>query len=71
VAGNDYRGAVTQVQKLAEELGAPPGFRADVIDSPLDVRPTQGLQGRHAEREPESTEARFVIRVLRDRSVPT
>jgi hypothetical protein len=71
VAGNDYRGAVAQVQKLADELGAPPGFRADVIDSPLDVRPTLGLQGRHAERDPDSSDARFVIRVLRDRSVPT
>jgi hypothetical protein len=71
VSGSDYRGAVAQVQKLADELGAPPGFRADVIDSPLDVRPTLALQGRHAERDPESSDARFVIRVLRDRSVPT
>ena len=38
-----------------------------VVESPLDVRPTLALQGRHAEREPDTLEARFVLRVVHER----
>jgi len=38
-----------------------------VIESPLDVRSTLQLQGRHETNQAPTMEARFVLRVLRDR----
>ena len=70
VPGSNYRAAVAEVQRLADELGQLPGFRAEVVESPLDTRPTLALQGRHGGRDPETVETRFVVRVVRDRSVP-
>jgi len=67
VAPNDYRGAVAEVQRLADDISNLVGFRADVVESPLDVRPALALQGRHAEREPDTLEARFVLRVVHER----
>ena len=67
VAPNDYRGAVAEVQRLADDIGNLVGYRADVVESPLDVRPGLALQGRHAEREPDALEARFVLRVVHER----
>ena len=67
VGANDFRGALERVEKLAEAIGAIPGYRAEVSESPLDVRTSLSLQGRHAETEPASMEPRFVLRVVRDR----
>ena len=67
VAKSNYRAAVADVQRLADDIGQIEGFRADVVESPLDVRSSWTLQGRLAERDPESTESRFVLRVLHDR----
>ena len=67
VSGNDFRGALEQVEKLAEEIAHLPGFRASVVESPLDVRSSLGLRGHHTEREPEAMEPRFVLRIIRDR----
>jgi hypothetical protein len=71
VANNDFRGAVDEVEKLAGEIARLPGFRADVVDSPLDTRPTLALQGRHGEREPPLMEPRFMLRIVRDRGAGT
>ncbi len=67
VRANDFRGALERVEKLAEAIGAIPGFRAEVSESPLDVRTSLALQGRHGESEPAMMEPRFVLRVVRDR----
>ena len=67
VANNDFRAALERVEKLAEAIGAIPGFRAEVAESPLDTRSSLQLQGRHGEREPATMEPRFVLRVMRDR----
>ena len=67
VRENDFRGAVEEVEKLANDIGKLDGFHADVIESPLDVSPSLSLQGRHAEREPETMEPRFVLRIVRER----
>ena len=66
-APNDYRGAVAEVQKLADDIGNLPGYRADVVESPLDVRPSLALQGRHTGRDQDPLEARFVLRVVHER----
>ncbi|HEX7607068.1 MAG TPA: hypothetical protein VF348_10190, partial [Usitatibacter sp.] len=70
VSTNDFRGAMAEVEKLAADIGRVEGFRAEVMESPLDTNPSIALQGRHAEGEPSSMEPRFVLRVMRDRQGP-
>ena len=67
VPNNDFRAAIERAEKLAEAIAAVPGYRAEVVESPLDVRSSLALQGRHGEREPATMEPRFVLRVVRDR----
>jgi hypothetical protein len=67
VPTEDFRGAIAQAQRLADELSRLPGTVADVIESPLDVRSTLQLQGRHESNQAATMEARFVLRVVRDR----
>jgi len=65
VPSHDFRAALGEVERLAGEIRAVKGFQAEVIESPLDVRPSLVLQGRHAEREAPGMEARFLLRVVR------
>jgi hypothetical protein len=67
VPSNDFRAALDEVERFAAEIARLPGFRADIVDSPLDTRPTQAIQGRHGEREPPTMEPRFTVRIVRDR----
>ena len=67
VANNDFRGAMTEVERLVADIGRVAGFRADLVDSPLDTSPSLALQGRHAERESASMQPRFVLRIVRER----
>lgn len=67
VPQNDYRGALAEVERLAEDIGRIGGFRADVIESPLDMRPSLAIQGKLGERESPTMEPRFVLRVVRER----
>jgi hypothetical protein len=67
VANNDFRGATATVEALAADLGRVAGFRADVVESPLDTSPAAALQGRQQEREPASMEPRFLLRIVRER----
>jgi hypothetical protein len=68
VANNDFRGALERVERLAEAIGRIPGYRAEVAESPLDVRTSLAIQGRHVESEPATMEPRFVVRVVRERA---
>lgn len=68
---NDFRAALDEVEKLAADIARLPGFQADVLDSPLDTRSSQALQGRHGEREAAQMEPRFTLRIVRDRGAPT
>ena len=67
VASHDFRGALGEVEQLASAIARLPGFRAQVVESPLDVRPSLVLQGRHAEREANRMAPRFILRVVRER----
>lgn len=67
VANNDFRGAMTEVERLAADIGRIEGFRADVVESPLDTSPSLALQGRHAERENATMQPRFMLRIVRER----
>jgi hypothetical protein len=63
----DFRGAIAEVERLAEDIRRIRGYRADVVESPLDLRSSLQLQGRNAEREPATMDARFVLRIVRTR----
>jgi hypothetical protein len=67
VPASDFRGAIAKAQQLAEALGRLPGTSADVVESPLDLRSSLQLQGRLDPAQPSTMEARFVLRVVRDR----
>ncbi len=66
VANNDFRGALAEVNRLAEELAALPGTQADIVQSPLDTSSRAQIEGRHSEHESRTMEPRFVLRVVRD-----
>lgn len=67
VGANDFRGAIDRVTKISEEIGKLPGYRCEVVESPLDVRSNIAIQGRQSNAEPSMMDTRFVLRVLRDR----
>jgi hypothetical protein len=67
VPAGDFRGAIGQAQKLAEEIARLPGTSADVVESPLDLRSSLQLQGRLEPTRPDTMETRFVLRIVRDR----
>lgn len=67
VPANDFRGAMTEVEKLAADIAALPGYRADVMEGPLDVSPTTQLQGRLNEKAPATMETRFLLRIVREK----
>ncbi len=67
VPQHDFRSALGEVEGLVADIRKLKGYDAQVIESPLDVRPSLALQGRNVEREPGSMEARFVVRIVRTR----
>lgn len=64
---NDFRGALEQVERLAADISRVDGFRAEVLESPLDVSSSTALQGRFGEKDPGQMETRFVLRIVRER----
>ena len=68
VPNNDFRGARTQVDRLVNDIGQVDGFRAEVIDSPLDTNPSSGLSGHLQDHDPSTMDSRFVVRIVRERS---
>jgi hypothetical protein len=70
VANNDFRGALDRVEKLAADISRLPGYKAEILLSPLDLRPVLALQGRLEDKEPTTMEPRFVLRILRERRRP-
>jgi hypothetical protein len=67
VPSEDFRRAIDEAQKLAEDISRIPGMRAEVIESPLDVSSTLALQGKAAPDQERRMDARFVLRIVRDR----
>jgi len=65
VPSHDFRAALAEVDRVAEEIGRIRGFQAQVLESPLDLRPSLSLQGRHSERETQAMQARFILRIVR------
>jgi hypothetical protein len=67
VPQNDFRGAASEVEQLAADIGKVGGFRAEVLEPPLDTSPALGLQGKHGDRDPAMMEPRFVLKIVRER----
>ena len=63
---NDFRGALDAVGRLASDLSALPGTTATIAESPLDLRTSAQIRGRHDGPEPDTMEPHFVLRVIRD-----
>jgi hypothetical protein len=68
VAHNDFRAANDDVQRLAADLSRMDGMSAEVVESPLDTRPTASLRGRQDAHEAGDMDVRFVMRLVRNRA---
>jgi hypothetical protein len=67
VPSNDFRSARAQVEHLVNDIGQVEGFRADVVDSPLDTSPALELSGHLQEHDAKMMDSRFVLRIVRER----
>ena len=65
VEGTDFRQALAVVEALVEDIGKTAGYRAGLIDSPLEVTPKFTIQGKLGERAPGTSQARFSVKVSR------
>jgi len=63
--GLGFRDANAQVQRLADDIGRLEGYTAAIVESPLDVNPKGGIQGKFDSREPGASDARFSLRIAR------
>ncbi len=63
VEGLGFREAIAQVEGLIAAINKLDGYRAGIIDSPLDITPRVAVQGRLGERDPGPSEARFSFKV--------
>jgi hypothetical protein len=67
VPAEDFRRAIDEAQKLAEDISRIPGMRAEVLESPLDVSSGLQLQGKITTEQERRMDARFVLRIVRER----
>jgi hypothetical protein len=65
VEGLGFRQAIAQVEGLIADIGKLEGYRAGIVDSPLDITPRVAVQGKLGERDPGPSEARFSFKVTR------
>jgi hypothetical protein len=65
IEGLGFRDALAQVEKLVGDIGRLKGYTASIVDSPLDVSPTRGIQGKFDAFSPGTSDARFSLRVTR------
>ncbi len=63
IDGLGFRDALEQVRSLVEDIGHLDGYSARLIDSPLDVTPRAGIQGKFGDRTPPTSQARFSLKV--------
>jgi hypothetical protein len=69
VDGVDFRSALGELDQLAADLSRVPGYKAEIVESPLDMRPGLSVQGRLGE-DTAPSDARFTMRVVRERAAP-
>jgi hypothetical protein len=69
VEGVDFRSALGEVDQLVANISRVPGYKAEIVDSPLDTRPGLAVTGRVSD-EASSIDARFTLRLVRERAQP-
>ncbi|HRE13506.1 MAG TPA: hypothetical protein PLD37_04845 [Usitatibacteraceae bacterium] len=69
VDGNGLRAALDEVESLVAEIGKLPGYRATIVEAPLDISSKAGIQGRLGEKPPAESLARFTVKVTRTQEV--
>jgi hypothetical protein len=67
VPSEDFRRAIDEAQRLAEELSRLPGMRAEVVESPLELSSSLQMQGKLTPEQAPRMDARFVLRLVRER----
>jgi hypothetical protein len=65
--GLAYREALALIERVVADLGALPGYRATLVEGPLDVASSAKLEGRLSEQPVGRSLARFTVRVIRER----
>jgi hypothetical protein len=65
VEGVDYRSALSIVEGFVADIGKLPGYRADILDSPLDITPRSAIRGRSGDQPQGVSQARFSVKVSR------
>jgi len=65
IEGVDYRSALAVVEGFVADIGKLPGYRADILDSPLDITPRSAIQGRTTDQPVGFSQARFSVKVSR------
>ena len=68
--GVDFRAALNEVDQLAADFSRLPGYKAELVESPLDMRPGLAVQGRLGDVESGPSDARFTMRLVRERAAP-
>lgn len=64
----DYRGALAVVERLVARLNATPNLTATALEMPIDIKP--GAILRASNTASDGAEARFVLRVVRNKVSP-
>ncbi|MCW5592937.1 MAG: hypothetical protein KIS74_12630 [Burkholderiales bacterium] len=65
VEGVDYRSALALVEGFVADIGKLPGYRADILDSPLDITPRSAIKGQSSDQPHGQSQARFSVKVSR------
>ena len=65
IDGMGFRDALAQVQQLVDDIGRLEGYKATLVDSPLDISTRGGIQGKFDARTPGASEARFSVKVTK------
>ena len=65
VDGSGFRAALAEVEGLMKAINGLKGYRASIVDSPLDITPKVAILGRFADTPTSPSEARFTFKVTR------
>ncbi|MBK7658380.1 MAG: hypothetical protein IPJ28_04165 [Betaproteobacteria bacterium] len=65
VDGSDFRPALAEVEGLIKAINGLKGYKAAIVDSPLDITPKVAILGRFADAPASPSEARFTFKVTR------
>ena len=62
----DYRAAIADIERMAERLNKAPNMKAEIVNLPIDVKPSAILRA-NAPATAEASEVRFTLKLTRSR----